>query len=88
MKANIFKFLVVPALVLGLLGGVISHAAAAPPKPGKTELGVAAQAIGVSETDLTAAMKQGQSVAQVAQAHGVAPQTVIDALVADLTAKA
>jgi transposase-like protein len=66
---------------------VVSHAAAAP-RPSKSELGVAAQAIGISEADLMAAMQSGQSIAQVAQAHNVAAQKVIDAIVADLTAKA
>ncbi len=44
---------------------------------------VVAKAIGISETDLTAAVAKGQTWAQVAQAHGVAVQKVIDAVVAD-----
>ena len=43
---------------------------------------VAAKTIGISEEDLWAATDEGQSIAAVAQAHGVAPQTVIDALLA------
>jgi hypothetical protein len=39
--------------------------------------------IGISESDLKAALQSGQSIAQVAQAHNVDPQKVIDALVAE-----
>ena len=39
--------------------------------------------IGISESDLKAALQGGQSIAQVAQAHNVDPQKVIDALVAE-----
>jgi len=46
-------------------------------------LAVAAQTIGISEDDLIAAVQSGQTIAQVAQAHGVDPQAVIDAMVAD-----
>ena len=42
----------------------------------------------VTEADLKTALKGGQTVAQVAQAHNVSPQTVIDAVVNDITAKA
>jgi transposase-like protein len=44
-------------------------------------LGVAAKTIGVSRQDLVAALRSGQSIAQVAHAHNVDPQTVIDAIV-------
>jgi hypothetical protein len=39
--------------------------------------------IGISESDLKTAIQSGQSIAQVAQAHDVDPQKVIDALVAE-----
>ena len=39
--------------------------------------------IGISEDDLKTAIQSGQSIAQVAQAHNVDPQKVIDALVAE-----
>jgi len=39
--------------------------------------------IGISESDLKAAIQSGQSIAQIAQAHNVDPQKVIDALVAE-----
>jgi len=53
-----------------------------------TEIQVAAKTIGVSVADLQSAIKSGKSIAQVAAAHNVSAQTVIDAIVADLTAKA
>ena len=39
--------------------------------------------IGISEDDLKTAIQSGQSIAQIAQAHNVDPQKVIDALVAE-----
>ena len=48
---------------------------------------VAASAIGVEPKELRADLKSGQSVAEVAQSKGVDPQTVIDAIDADLGAK-
>jgi hypothetical protein len=53
----------------------------------KEEGKVAASTIGITPTELRDAVKGGQSVAEVAQAHGVDPQTVVDAVVADLDAK-
>ncbi len=46
----------------------------------------AAKTIGVSTSDLMKALASGQSVADVAKAHNVDPQKVIDALVADAKA--
>jgi hypothetical protein len=48
---------------------------------------VAAKAIGVSADDLRAAVRGGQSIADVASQHGVERQTVIDALVKAGTAR-
>jgi transposase-like protein len=48
-----------------------------------TDTSVAAKAIGISEADLLAALATGKTVADVAAAHNVPAQTVIDALVAD-----
>jgi hypothetical protein len=48
---------------------------------------VAANTIGISVDDLKAAVDSGQSLADVATAHNVDPQAVIDALVADAKAK-
>lgn len=47
----------------------------------------AADVIGIPAKDLATALKGGQSVAEVATAHGVDPQTVIDKLSADATAR-
>jgi transposase-like protein len=44
-------------------------------------LEVAAEAIGVSPGELVAELRTGKTIAQVAQAHGVAPPAVVDALV-------
>jgi hypothetical protein len=48
-----------------------------------TDTSVVAKAIGISEADLKTALTGGQTVAQIAAAHNVALQVVIDALVAD-----
>ena len=48
-------------------------------------LEVAASTIGIEEDALREALEGGQSIAEVAEANGVDPQTVIDALVADAT---
>src|SRR4051794_32054915 len=50
---------------------------------GPASLSAAASTIGVTEDELRAALESGQSIADVATAHGVDPQTVIDAMVAD-----
>jgi len=48
-------------------------------------LRTAAEAIGIDVRDLRAALGDGQTIAQVAEANGVDPQDVIDALVARST---
>lgn len=48
-------------------------------------LATAAEVLGMSEADLRAALADGQSIAEVAEAQGVDVQTVIDALVAEAT---
>jgi chorismate mutase len=45
----------------------------------------AAEAIGIDADELRAALRDGQTIAQVAEANGVDPQDVIDALVAQAT---
>lgn len=64
-------------------------AVAAHPGPGARGhgLGVAAEAIGIEADELLAALRDGQTIAEVAEANGVEPQAVIDALVADATAR-
>jgi hypothetical protein len=49
------------------------------------ELPLVAETIGISVDDLRTALEGGQTIAEVAEANGVDPQTVIDALVADAT---
>jgi hypothetical protein len=46
------------------------------------KVGAAAEAIGISEDDLKAAIEDGQTLAEIAEANGVDRQTVVDALVA------
>ena len=47
----------------------------------------AAAAIGIDVSDLRTALQDGQTIAEVATANGVDPQTVIDALVAAFNVK-
>jgi lipoate-protein ligase A len=51
------------------------------------DLDVAAEALGISEDDLRDALRDGQTIAEVAEAQDVDPQAVIDALVADATTR-
>jgi hypothetical protein len=44
-----------------------------------------ADAIGIDESELRQQLIEGDSIAEIAEANGVDPQTVIDALVADYT---
>lgn len=53
----------------------------------KAVLETSATAIGIAPEALKEALKGGQSIAQVAKAHGVDPQKVVDALVAAGNAK-
>ncbi|MDQ4131664.1 MAG: hypothetical protein M3179_00290 [Actinomycetota bacterium] len=63
-----------------------------PPGPGPGHHGrgpgvsAAAEALGISVEELRTALRDGQSIAQVTEAKGVAVQTVIDAMVADARA--
>ncbi|MGH9032661.1 MAG: hypothetical protein ACRDY4_12860 [Acidimicrobiia bacterium] len=50
-------------------------------------LEVAAEAIGIEVDALREALREGQTMAEVAQANGVEVQAVVDALVADATAR-
>jgi urease accessory protein UreF len=49
----------------------------------KAGLDTAAEAIGIPREELVTALRNGQSIAQVAQSRNVDPQKVIDAMVAD-----
>ena len=48
-----------------------------------SDASVVAKAIGITEAQLNTALQSGQTVAAIAKAHNVLPQTVIDALVTD-----
>jgi hypothetical protein len=50
-------------------------------------LEVAAEALGVSVEDLRTALRDGTTIAEVAEQEGVDPQKVIDALVAEAKTK-
>jgi len=52
---------------------------------GGVQLETAAEAIGITEDELRAALADGQSIREVAEANGVDVQTVIDAMVAAAT---
>jgi hypothetical protein len=57
-------------------------ATAAPCREGLADL---ADVVGISTDDLRAALRDGQTLAQVAEANGVDPQQVVDVLVANGT---
>lgn len=50
-------------------------------------LDAAAEALGMTKAELLTALEDGKSIAQVAEDQGVEVQTVVDALVADATAR-
>jgi hypothetical protein len=50
------------------------------------QLGAAAQAIGIEESELRAALADGQTIAEVAEASGVEVGTVVDAMVSEADA--
>ncbi len=69
-------------------GGPAAGALGARPGMGGTteavsDASVVARAIGITETQLSTELSAGRTIAQVAAAHNVAAQTVIDALVQD-----
>jgi transposase-like protein len=95
MKKLIASVTVAGLVVLG--GGAVAGGIAGAATPTRTDapaqalrhralarggLTVAAKAIGITRAELRQALRGGQTVAQVAQAHDVAPQKVIDAVVA------
>ncbi|MGH9136242.1 MAG: hypothetical protein ACRD0G_04235 [Acidimicrobiales bacterium] len=50
-------------------------------------LDTAAETIGIEPSELRAALEDGQTIAEVAEANGVDPATVIDAMVAEAQAR-
>jgi len=74
----------IPARVEKFVEHTPKHAAAgvgARQRVGRGLVATAAKAIGIEPKDLLAQLKDGKTVAQVAQAHNVDPQTVVDAIV-------
>lgn len=71
-----------PAGMMGSHGGP-GGPGGTPTTEAVTDTSVAATAIGISESDLTTDLNNGQTMADVAKANNVDPQKVIDALVAD-----
>jgi hypothetical protein len=63
---------------------------AEPDRPGFGRMGadhdLAAKALGISADELRSDLRNGQTLAQIAQAKGIDPQTVVDALVAGVKA--
>ena len=53
----------------------------------REEFELAAETIGIPAAELRQDVKGGQSISEVAEAHGVSTQTVVDAVVADLSAR-
>src|SRR5690606_35881100 len=53
------------------------------PRGHGADLAAAADAIGISVEDLRSALMDGQTIAEVADANGVDPQAVVDAMVAE-----
>jgi uncharacterized protein (DUF433 family) len=49
---------------------------------GSGPIGVAAETIGIEPGELLVALRDGRTIAEVAEEHGVAPEAVIDAIVA------
>lgn len=87
------------AQVDAIVAQILQHRPERPGRPGGPDrpggwhrhrgegLSTAAEVIGISVEDLVAALREGQTIAEVAQANGVDPQTVIDALVAEAEAR-
>jgi hypothetical protein len=62
-------------------GGGFGRFGGGPRFGGGNDVAIAAQTIGVDQSQLLTALQSGQSIAQVASAHGVSAQKVIDAIV-------
>ena len=88
MNSKWFK-LSVFALVIGILAVGAVAAYAQGPRGGQMGgpdsglVAVAAEVIGIDQTELVAALNSGQTIAEIAEAHNVALQDIVDAFVAD-----
>jgi hypothetical protein len=75
-----------PDRAANLVNGELEHGVRRHQHPRATvALRTAADTIGIDVRDLVAGLRDGQTLAQVAEANGVDPQAVIDALVARST---
>jgi polyhydroxyalkanoate synthesis regulator phasin len=73
---------------IGAGGRGEGHGRGGPGVHGVGELfGTAAEALGMTTDELKVELKAGKSIADVARARGIDPQTVIDAIVASVDAK-
>lgn len=88
MNSKWFK-LSVFVLIIGILAAGAVAAYAQGPRGGQMGgmddglVWVAAEVIGIDQTELVAALNSGQTIAEVAEAHDVALQDIVDAFVAD-----
>lgn len=71
-----------PARASELVDGELERSARRRHPRAVVGLGNAAEAIGIPAEDLRAALRDGRTIAQVAEEHGIDPQVVVDALVA------
>jgi uncharacterized protein (DUF433 family) len=81
MKTAQFIAAAVTAALLGMAGVSIAGAASGPSAQAQKPLKVAADTIGVTPRELRQQLRAGKSIADIATAHHVEPQTVINALV-------
>jgi urease gamma subunit len=75
-----------PARASELVDGRLERSARRHPRA-VAGLRTAAEAIGIPAEDLRAALRDGRTIAQVAEEHGIDPQVVVDALVARSTGR-
>jgi hypothetical protein len=61
-------------------GGQLGPGPRGPHQLGQAELDAAAKALGISADDLSTQLKNGKTLAEMATAHGVDPQTVMQAI--------
>jgi hypothetical protein len=98
MKKLVSTLALTSLLVVGTAGVAAAQTdPTAPPAAGETArprhrplrhaAKVAAEAIGISTDELKLELKAGKSIAQVAEEHGVAVDSVVDAVVQARTAK-
>jgi lambda repressor-like predicted transcriptional regulator len=82
-KTSVFQVNKICSILFALLMAVTVQAFAESAKNKSAPIDIAADLIGVDVDMLWKAVKNGQTLAEVATANGVAPQTLIDALLAE-----